>query len=904
MAQPAAAGTLQGVVADEHGKPLAGVRVIVQSVGTGRVVATVTDGAGRYSVAGLEPGMYTVTFSYRGVAIRRQVSIRIGRATALNGRVDTSAIVETPADEAASEPATAVAAERPPRAAHRAMRKPAAVPPPPVAAEPMPAADPMPEPQVDGIIADRPVMARMREMEAKDKGLEDLDWAGRAGGGAPAGNAALVWAVVREFPAPRYEGHYDGPRTDFRETIHWAPSVRTDQNGKATVEFFLSDAVTSFRATVEGVSGAGTPGRGEALVQSKLPVSLVAKLPLEVSAGDRIELPVTLTNETSYQLSAKVNATFGRAFKVVHGAPDKVSLRGKASRSFFYTLEVVGNGREKSDGRVALSVEAAHLRDEIERVIDVVPLGFPQEISLAGTVADTARHEVDLAGALPGTIEAGLTMYPSPLATMTKGTEAIIREPYGCFEQASSANYPNVMVLSYLEKNDAAEPELVTRTHAMLDRGYRMLTGYESPKRGYEWFGGDPGHEALTAYGLMEFADMAEVFDDTDKAMVSRTAAWLKSRRDGKGGYRRNSRALDSFGRASEEVTNGYITWALSETGEKDLGPELAYQKRMAESTKDPYVMALAAGTMVNLEPGSAATRAALDKLAAMRAESGAFTGADHSITRSGGIALDIETTSLAVMALLDAGPEYLTKVRPSIEWLDEQRSGYGGYGSTQSTILALKAMTRYAEASRVTRSSGVAYLYVNGEQVKRVSFEAGHKDALEFGDVAAHFKPGKNQIEIRLDSENPLPYSVAISYRSKLPASSKETKVALATHLAKSKVAWGEGVRMHVSVRNLTDEGIPMTLARVGLPGGLTFQTWQLKELREKGLIDFYETNDREVILYFRSLGPEVEKEIDLDLMATVPGTYVAPASSAYLYYTDEYKHWAEPVRVAVVKK
>ena len=40
-----------------------------------------------------------------------------------------------------------------------------------------------------------------------------------------------------------------------------------------------------------------------------------------------------------------------------------------------------------------------------------------------------------------------------------------------------------------------------------------------------------------------------------------------------------------------------------------------------------------------------------------------------------------------------------------------------------------------------------------------------------------------------------------------------------------------------------------------------------------------------------------------DLDLMGTVPGDYVAPASSAYLYYTDEHKHWAEPVKITVAK-
>jgi len=40
--------------------------------------------------------------------------------------------------------------------------------------------------------------------------------------------------------------------------------------------------------------------------------------------------------------------------------------------------------------------------------------------------------------------------------------------------------------------------------------------------------------QALTAYGLMEFKDMAQVFD-VDKEMITRTTKWLNSKRDGKG---------------------------------------------------------------------------------------------------------------------------------------------------------------------------------------------------------------------------------------------------------------------------------------------------------------------------------------------------------------------------------
>ena len=51
----------------------------------------------------------------------------------------------------------------------------------------------------------------------------------------------------------------------------------------------------------------------------------------------------------------------------------------------------------------------------------------------------------------------------------------------------------------------------------------------------------DPGHEALTAYGLMQFTDMAEV-RNVDKDMLDRTRTWLLSRRDGNGGFSQTPR--------------------------------------------------------------------------------------------------------------------------------------------------------------------------------------------------------------------------------------------------------------------------------------------------------------------------------------------------------------------------
>ena len=717
------------------------------------------------------------------------------------------------------------------------------------------------------------------------------------------GDNVQAWAPVRVFPVPAYTRGYDGPRTDFRETIYWNGNVETNATGDAAVSFVASDAITSFRATAEGVSAGGLPGGGALTIQSKMPLTLDAHLPLEVTSGDEIRLPVTLSNETDRGLDADLTARFGAAFQST-GDPvaGKLHLNPGEKRSVVFPLKVVA-----TDGSadVDLTLTTLGLKDAIEKKIRVVPRGFPFEISASGTAKQggDARHDVELAGALPGSIRATVTMYPSPLAAMTKGMAAMIREPGGCFEQTSSSNYPNIMILGYLGSNDAADPELVQKTQGTLDRGYKLLTGYETTQNGYEWFGKTPGHEALTAYGLMEFADMAKVYD-VDHKMVERTAAWLMSRRDRKGGFLRSSAALDSFGRAGDATTNAYIMWALAEAKRTaGLDTELAAQRALGGETKDPYLLALTANTGLLTQP--AATTSIVQRLAAMQAKDGSWPGAHESITMSGGESLAIEATALATLALIKASParEYETQLRGAVDWLNSRRSGYGQWGNTQATILGLKALTAYAEHARQMQAAGAATLVINGAPAGTIEFDKGRKDALVWDDLAAKLHPGHNTIEVRISGAAQLPYSIAVEYRSAQPQSSPAAKITIATQLDKAHVKMGEGVKLRAHIENTWAGGVPMTLARIGIPGGLTFQTWQLKELRDTGAIDFFETRPREVILYWRALPPSAKKDIALDLLAAVPGSYEAPASTSYLYYTAEDKTWAPSVNVTIDK-
>lgn len=711
---------------------------------------------------------------------------------------------------------------------------------------------------------------------------------------------APQWAPVREFPAPTYDPGYDGPRTDFRETIFWKPSIQTDSKGSAQVSFFVSDAVTSFRASVEGI-GDGKAGRGDLVLASKLPVSLAAKLPLEVTSGDQIELPVVVTNATFRTIDAQVSARLGAAFTTKDSAPTRVRLEPQQTRTVYYDLAVVGNGQDPRAGDIALTAAGGKLSDSMQRTIRVVSAGFPREAAGAGTLQSgaTSTEVIDLAEPLPGTLTASLGFFPSPKATLVAAAKGMLAEPGGCFEQTSSTNYPNVMVAGYLKKAGDTDPDTAQNLDGLLDRGYKRLVGYETKNKGYDWFGQDPGHEALTAYGLLEFVDMAAVYKGVDQEMVSRTRAWLKSRRDGKGGYLRSDKSADSFGRATPEVTNAYITWALAEAGEKDMDAELDHVAALAKSSADTYILALATGALAAARPGTEATTEAVKKLAAKQSKEGDFPGAAQSITQSGGIALSIETTALAALSLLRAGAEQKGAVGRAVKWIEEQRQGSGSFGSTQATVLALRALTKSSEGGSVPE--GTITVTVNGHAFP-MKLDPKNTDALTLDGFAADLKPGKNTITVAAPgvANLTLPYAVKVAYRTLKPASSPKAAVNV-TLSAPETAKVGTSVKIKVDVTNTTGAGLPMVIARIGVPGGLEQQKWQLDELRKKGLVDYYETREREVIVYFRSLGPQAKKHFELDLLAAIPGTFTAPASQVYLYYTDEHRRFADPVRMTI---
>ena len=279
-------------------------------------------------------------------------------------------------------------------------------------------------------------------------------------------------------------------RTDFTETLYWSANVQTDEKGEATVEFELSDSITTFKAIADCFNDARL-GTSLAIIESKNPFYMEPKLPLEVTYGDHIEAAISLVNESQTSLEGTIKAEIlGTGLKI--GQSDLTFNLKTRDRQRKVVPIQVGDVAEISN------VKVSALTDSVTRPLTIVPKGFPFNFS-AGGILDTdvtRTHEFTVPSTLvANSVQTVFKAFSTPASTLTESLKGFIREPCGCFEQTSMTSYPLVMALRYFTTHTGVDPKLVKSATEMLGLGYKRLTSYECKYGGFEWFGGDPGHE-------------------------------------------------------------------------------------------------------------------------------------------------------------------------------------------------------------------------------------------------------------------------------------------------------------------------------------------------------------------------------------------------------------------------
>ncbi|MCP4440118.1 MAG: hypothetical protein GY810_14340 [Aureispira sp.] len=711
------------------------------------------------------------------------------------------------------------------------------------------------------------------------------------------GNYALQFYTTKEFYSPKYKQNKQVTvRNDFRQTVYWTPSIHTDKKGKASVSFCNSDATTTFRAVVEGSNSKGLIGRSEKTYAVQMPFSLDLKTPAVLSYGDTVNFPILLKNTTNKPLISQLTVRLPQALKLLKPIDSLFTLEPNSSKIVYLPTQVL---HKRGKYQLYVDCKTNELRDQVLKTIEIAPKGFPATASVAGQQMQLDTF-INIYDPVDGSIQGNFNAYPSILDGLLDGVKGILRQPSGCFEQVSSSNYPNMLALQLMENTGKIDPNTRKVALSYLNTGYSKIAGYETAQGGFEWYGRTPPHEGLTAYGLIQLHDMQKVYEDVDPKLIQRVQKFLIRRKNGNGGFKQN---VGKYGFSSNKpaVFNAYITWALASVGEKDIVAELNAITKEATQSEDWYRMALA--TLAQLEYGNQEQGEELlnNLLHIIKKQGLTNIKTETTLTYSSGNASTIETLSFVILAMLKSKNTDSLLLNQLVEHILSYRS-YGRFGSTQSTIMAMKALVAYTEYSQDKATDGEIQLYINEELAhsQKYSQEALRKINVEHLEKFLH--KGKNTIVVKfLGTQKALPYSLDIQWTAHTPSSSEYCKVDLTTQLDTKNTTVGETVRLSAQLSNTTNKALPSTMAIVGIPPGLSLQPWQLKELLDKKVVDFYEIKQNYLCLYYSELEKNATRDINLDLKVEVPGVYQAPASTAYLYYTDEYKKWIAGEKITI---
>src|SRR5262249_53761493 len=146
---------------------------------------------------------------------------------------------------------------------------------------------------------------------------------------------------------------------------------------------------------------------------------------------------------------------------------------------------------------------------------------------------------------------------------------------------------------------------------------------------GFDWFGRPPANRTLTAYGLMEFQDMAKVHD-VDPRLIERTRAWLLSQRAADGSWAEERRAMHDDpaagqgGGAANLGTTAYVALAVfggpgaSSSAEATRNFLLSHK---ADSIDDPYLVALVANALLAIDGTGRDALPYLERLESLKKE-------------------------------------------------------------------------------------------------------------------------------------------------------------------------------------------------------------------------------------------------------------------------------------------
>lgn len=690
-------------------------------------------------------------------------------------------------------------------------------------------------------------------------------------------------------------------RNVFLESLAFIPELVTE-NGNANLSLDISDNITTWNIQTVGNSKNGNIGYSSKTFKVFKEFFVDFSLPTNSVVTDKVEIPVTLYNYTDSTLNIEINVK-ENDWSIIGEYHKTIEVPAKSNNMIYVPIEIIKSG----NNTLRVETKSGDISDIVEKNITVNENGLKIEelVSSGTTESDLSQDIIYSEKAIEGTKNLKVKLYASSIVQAIENIEGMLELPTGCFEQTSSSLYPDILVLKYLKNNNLDKQEIKEKALDYISKGYQRLLTFEvnGTKGGYSLYGDSPAEPVITAFGLMEVKELSEVYN-VDENVIKNMTNYLFSVQNINGSFDYNSTYIGGSESRDELAMNAYIIWALSEAIPEDarLSKSINYLKDKIDKAEDNYTLALMANVFTNIEDTTNSNKV-LNKLLKniVSSEDSAYIESTiKDYYGSYGRYQSIQTTALTSLALTRSNSSSKTN-QALINYLINTKSSNGTWGTTQSTVLALKAINEYSQNSDTSEQT--ITVKVN-DQVKSVDIDKNNLDLYEFNfenlsdenKVSIEMKKGKISYEIVKEyyrDYNEVQFEKEMDSSNKIIAEQSITQITNVNNI----------VTQNIRVINKTNEDISNGLVQINIPQGCSVNEDSLMMLKHNQVIEKYEYNYGKINLYLRDFQKNSEINLEVKYRALYPEVITGGAVRIYDYYNPEIEAICKPNLITINK-
>lgn len=335
------------------------------------------------------------------------------------------------------------------------------------------------------------------------------------------------------------------------------------------------------------------------------PIVISTGVPRFLTPGDRVELPVNLSNTTKQVATVTARLSLTGPLTADSISTQKLTIQpGRESRAIFRVAAQQAIGA----GAITVTVNGLNETFTEKTEITVRPAASLQKTTLLGAVAGGKTQALRLAsGFLPGTARASVTLSRSPVAQYGRELSFLLGYPHGCLEQTISKAFPQLYFADLAKQLStstyfvrAGESDLNPATN--IRQAVQQVEGLQAQNGGFTMW---PGMAAVsgksnvddwaTAYAVHFLAEAQEAGYEVRSSILSSAIDYLTTLTNSPA--TENAVTFDEAGgRTVKKVasrTTIYALYALSVAGKPNRSAMNYYKQNAGLLTNDSrYLLA------------------------------------------------------------------------------------------------------------------------------------------------------------------------------------------------------------------------------------------------------------------------------------------------------------------------